>query len=136
MDNIFTPEQLQLANGAGSPEELLSLAKEHDIELTPEQAEQYFEKLNKQGELEDDELESVAGGGCKPSRPEDAVDDYDTCGLWSCEFCGKSWNSASQNYRQEHLCNGRAMRPYCKDCKNNYFDTKAGCLVCLKHKGR
>ncbi len=35
MDNNFTPEQMQLANNARSPEELLSLAKEQDIELTP-----------------------------------------------------------------------------------------------------
>ena len=41
-------------------EELLALAKEHNIELSAEQAKEVFDKL-RTGELPDD-LESVAGG--------------------------------------------------------------------------
>lgn len=45
--------------------ELLALAKENDVELTAEEAETYFEQLHpKTGELSDEELDNVAGGGC------------------------------------------------------------------------
>lgn len=51
------------AVNAKSAEELLSLAKENGVELTEGEAETYFLKLNsKEGELADDELDSVAGG--------------------------------------------------------------------------
>ena len=58
----FTPEQMNKAKAAKSAEELLALAKESGIELTEDEAKKYFAELNKQGELNDDELTSVAGG--------------------------------------------------------------------------
>ncbi len=69
MENNFTPEQVEKAKAAKSPEELLALAKESGAELTPEQADAYFERLNKQGELSDDELDNVSGGGCGNDKP-------------------------------------------------------------------
>ena len=48
-----------------SVQELLTLAKENDIDLTEEQAEKYFAYLNPSvGELSDDEISNVSGGGC------------------------------------------------------------------------
>ena len=53
------------AKEAKSVEELITLSKENGIELNEEDAIMYFEQLNaKKGELSDDELEDVAGGGC------------------------------------------------------------------------
>ena len=53
------------AKEANSVEELITLAKENGIELNEEDAKKYFEQLNaKKGELSDDELDCVAGGGC------------------------------------------------------------------------
>ena len=50
-------------------EELLALAKENGIDLTEEEANTYFAQLNPQsGELSDDELDAVAGGGCGPEE--------------------------------------------------------------------
>ena len=58
-------ELVNKARKAKSVEELLALAKENGIELTDEQAKEYFAQLNPtKGELSDDELEDVAGGGC------------------------------------------------------------------------
>ncbi len=58
-------ELVNKARKAESVEELLALAKENGIELTNEQAKEYFAQLNPtKGELSDDELEDVAGGGC------------------------------------------------------------------------
>ncbi len=58
-------ELIAKAKQAKTPEELMTLAKENGIELTEESAASYFEQLNpKTGELSDDELDNVAGGGC------------------------------------------------------------------------
>ena len=62
-------ELVNKARKAKSVEELLALAKENEIELTTEQAKEYFAQLNPtKGELSDDELEDVAGGGCFPEE--------------------------------------------------------------------
>ncbi len=54
------------AKEAKSVEELIALAKENGVELNEEDAKMYFEQLNaKKGELSDDELDAVAGGGCE-----------------------------------------------------------------------
>ena len=57
----MTKEMWEKAKAAKSAEELLAFAKEHNIELTAEQAKAVFDKLHT-GELPDDDLESVAGG--------------------------------------------------------------------------
>ena len=58
-------ELIAKAKQAKNPEELMTLAKENGIELTEESAKAYFNQLNpKTGELSDDELDNVAGGGC------------------------------------------------------------------------
>ena len=58
-------EMITKAKEAKSVEELIALAKENGIELTEEEARMYFEQLTaKKGELPDDELDCVAGGGC------------------------------------------------------------------------
>ena len=65
----FTTEQMNKAKSAKTAEELLALAKASGIEMTEEQAKTYFAALNKQGELTDDELNSVAGGGKGDPEP-------------------------------------------------------------------
>lgn len=65
MESKIRPELLEKAKQAKSAEELLTLAKENDIELTEENAKAYFEQLNPlKGELSDAELDNIAGGGC------------------------------------------------------------------------
>ena len=52
MENKFTPELIEKAKSAKTPEELMALAKENGMELTEESAKAYFEQLNsKTGEL-------------------------------------------------------------------------------------
>ena len=62
-------ELIAKAKHAKNPEELLALAKENGVELTEESAKAYFNQLNpKTGELADDELDHVAGGGCQKNN--------------------------------------------------------------------
>ena len=59
----ITKELLEKAKTAKSAEELLEMAKAENIELSAEQAAKAFAELNKSGELSDEELDNVAGGG-------------------------------------------------------------------------
>ena len=58
---------MEKAKETKNPKELLALAKEADIEMSPQEAEENFALLNKKGELSDEELDNVAGGGCDTS---------------------------------------------------------------------
>ncbi len=55
-------EIIEKAKNAKSPEEILEIAKENNIEIGMKEAEAVYERLNASGEVSDDELESVAGG--------------------------------------------------------------------------
>ena len=61
----FNTEMIEKARTAKSAEELLELAKANNVEMTADEAKTYFAQLNpKSGELNDDDLDAVAGGGC------------------------------------------------------------------------
>ncbi len=61
---------LKKAKQAKSVEELISLAEKENITLTKDDANALFLRLNACGSLNDDELDSVSGGGCNdPSTP-------------------------------------------------------------------
>ena len=58
-------ELIAKAKKAESPEELAAIAKQNGVKMTDEEAKSYFEQLHpKAGELSDEELDNVAGGGC------------------------------------------------------------------------
>ncbi len=56
---------MKKAKAAKSADEILALAKENGIEITSEEARETFELLNTTGEMSDEELDNVSGGGCK-----------------------------------------------------------------------
>ncbi len=121
MENKLTPELREKAKQAKTPEELAALAKENGIELTPEEANTYFAQLNpKTGELADDELEDVAGGGCgEPGTGHDRLDDLSGyCSNWQCKSCEGWWCH----------CHCPQILHSCPDCK--YFLNENGCYYC------
>ena len=64
MKNL-TPEMLEKAKAAKTAEELYEIAKANGVEMTADEAATYFAQLNpKSGELDDDDLDNVAGGAC------------------------------------------------------------------------
>lgn len=66
----ISKELLEKAKQAKTAEELLAMAKAENIELNAEEAAQAFAKMNKNGELSDEELDNVSGGcgrDCEPS---------------------------------------------------------------------
>ncbi len=62
---VLTEELYTKAKECKSAGEIMALARENDIELGEEQAKEVFAKLNPvNGEVADNELDNVAGGGC------------------------------------------------------------------------
>ena len=55
-------EMIKKAKSAASVEELIRLAAEEGIELSADEAKQYFDFLHSSRALSDEELESIAGG--------------------------------------------------------------------------
>ena len=67
----FSNEMIEKAKTAKTAEELLEMAKAEHIELTEEEAKKAFEKLNKNCELSDEELDNVSGGCADPYQSGD-----------------------------------------------------------------
>lgn len=65
------PELIEKAKTAKTAEELFELANANGVEITVDDAKTYFAQLNpKCGELADDELDNVSGGGCSSTDNE------------------------------------------------------------------
>lgn len=101
----FTPEMIEKARAAKSAEELLALAKEIGAEeMTEESAKAYFEQLHPaSGELSDDELDNVSGGGCETSDGYTIVTSEKQCftGQYSPNYViyykGTAWEQSKWN---------------------------------------
>ena len=70
----ISKELLEKAKQAKTAEELLAMAKAENIELTEEQAKEYFATIHASGELSDEELDNVAGGCGGPDYKYDIGD--------------------------------------------------------------
>ena len=82
----FTPDLIATAKTAKSAGELWELAKANNVELTEEEAKSYFEQLNANGIVSDNELDIVAGG-CGDDEEEKEVNITATNSV-KCPFCG------------------------------------------------
>jgi len=83
----ITPEMMEKAKNAKNAEELLALAKENGVAMSEDEAQMYYDQLNpKSGELDDDDLDNVAGGGCSDYKN---LNDGDRVRiLIKCPWCG------------------------------------------------
>ena len=102
-------ELLEKAKTATSAEELLALAKENGIEMTEEEAKEYFSKLNtKTGELADDELDNVSGGCSSGDEEREGGRSR------SCLYCG-SKEITEKKFLYKTGASRKAL--YCEKCK-------------------
>ena len=76
---------------AGSVQELLDIAEKEGVALTEEKAEELFTKLQPAiGELSDNELDAVSGGGCAESSDSNYKSIHSTdqaCPYYQCDRC-------------------------------------------------
>ena len=127
MKDNFTPELIEKAKQANTPEELLSLAKENGIELSEDKAKEYFERLGKSGEMSDEELGSVAGGGCYYDDGRLVVTACYKCRRFVCKNCG----AGNTDGKNEHWCiNDMLTSDRCPGCK---YKTASGLRMLCNH---
>ena len=96
----YTQEMIEKARKAGSVEELLALAKENGYELSKEEAEEYFAQMHKSGELSDEELENVSGGGCRKNGHL-VVSVLYSCDYWRCKKDGSGFGRTERTIYNE-----------------------------------
>jgi len=113
-------ELLTKAKAAKTAEEIMALAKENGMELTEESAKAYLDLLHPQtGELSDDELDNVSGGGCH-NGGRLVVSAMHYCDEWRCKDDGSQW-----------VIDG--MLECCKTCRVTAFCHS--CQYCTYEKG-
>lgn len=93
-------------------EELKRLAEANGTEMTDESAKAYFEMLHPQsGEISDDELDNVAGGGCYKGDGRLIVSAGHSCIEWSCKRC-----IAKRTHTQFGKCSVCGKLSNCNNC--------------------
>ncbi len=120
-------ELLEQAKKASSAEELLAFAKENGVELTKEEADAYFAQINKSGELSDEELDNVAGGGCHNKDGRLVVTVWSSCDDFTCIKCGRK--NTGDHF---HIIDGYRTNymQQCQFCK--YMSYEGGLWLCNK----
>ena len=119
-------ELLEKAKRAKNAEELIALAKENGMEMTEESANAYLDLLHSKngeladGELTDDELDNVSGGGCHKDGKL-VVTVCHTCGYFKCKRCGNE---------RTLQCHGV---PCCRNCGKDACCNN--CYYCSYTKG-
>lgn len=117
-------ELLAKAKNAKTPEELIALAKENGTEMTKESAEAYYNLLHPQnGEVSDDELDNVAGGGCH-NGGKLVVSVMHYCDEWRCKDDGSQCDIDGILVN----CNTCRVAAYCFSCK--YCSYEKGLWLC------
>ena len=112
MKNV-KPEMIEKARTAKSAEKLLALAKDNGVEMTEDEAKTYFAQLNpKSGELDDDELDNVSGGGCLSDIP--LYRDYSIVQEFFCTNCFRVYPAS--RCKVMHFDNKDDVA-YCPDCQ-------------------
>ena len=138
---------IEKAKVAKSVEELLEIAKANNIEMTADEAKTYFAQLNpKSGELDDDDLDAVAGGGCVSNSTGRTVV-TSLCQCFTGQFQIKSVLSPEEfeirrpAYRQDYLArtdNLEKRKLWCAHAGNNtcgsciHLEFEGGIGVCGK----
>ena len=118
-------ELLAKAKNAKTPEELIALAKENGTEMTEESAEAYYNLLHPQnGEVSDDELDNVSGGGCHTKDGRLVVSALNLCGEWRCKDDG-SMCYVNVRFVECNTCHREA---YCNSCQ--YCTYEKGLWLC------
>ncbi len=126
----MSKELIAKAKEAKNPDELMSLAKENGIEMTEESAASYFEQLNpKTGELADDELNNVAGGGCHKDDGRLITTVLNDCNHWLCKYDGETWMNSYDGFGVGcSVCKKCGSDATCKNCK--YCSYEKGLWLC------
>ena len=131
----LTQELLEQVKKAESAKALQALAKENDCEMSDEEAEAYFAQLHKSGELSDEELENVSGGGCRKDGHLVVTVMY-SCELWKCKthkigYETSDWRNVHTG-KQYKKCPKCGEDAHCVTC--DYCHYEKGLWLCYNPK--
>ena len=112
---------IQKAKNASSPADIIRLAEENGVAITEESANAYFAQIHKNGELADEELADVAGGGCHHNGKL-IVSALHCCDDWICHKC----ESNQYNVVHGHRCDRETSQE-----KSNMVACCASCKHCV-----
>lgn len=119
----MTHEMIEKAKQAKTTEELLVLAKENGMEMTEEEAKAYFEQLHPTtGELSDDELDNVSGGGCTTNGGYTTVTSELKC--FNGQYLENFWQTKYANgelsdvYMRYNTSNASLRKTWKKNCSS------------------
>jgi hypothetical protein len=116
MKNL-TPEMIEKAKTVKSEDELLELAKASNVEMTADEAATYFAQLNpKSGEISDDDLDNVSGGGCRDGLP--LYRNYTMVHEFFCTNCFRVYPASKCKVIHYEAQDDVA---YCPDCKGEVY---------------
>ena len=120
-------EILAKAKAAKTPEELIEIASENDVEMTEEGAKAYFDLLHPNtGEMSDDELDEVSGGACYRGDGRMVTTVANLCREGRCKKDGSRMESD-----QRPICCKCGKTAFCSNCK---FCTYEKCLWLCNHE--
>ena len=110
----ITTELIEKARAAKSADEIAAIADEQGVEMSGEETASIYASLHEaEGEIADDELDNVAGGGCgepPPRRPCSCGEQYHRAGsqvyhgdpnnrqltqYYYCTKCGAHWENTT-----------------------------------------
>ena len=113
----FNAELIQKAKGAKTAHELFDLAKAEGIDITADEAATYFAQLNPSNvELDDRELDGVAGGGCGENLP--LYRNYSMVQEFFCTKCFRVYPASKCKVIHYEAQDDKA---FCPDCKGEVY---------------
>ena len=125
-------ELLAKAKETKTPEELMAFAKENNMEMTEESAKAYFDLIHpKTGELSEDELNNVSGGGCHADDGREIVTVGHGCTGFECKKCGGHYVTTTLGAA---VCNKCGCFSVCNNCK--YCTYEKALWLCNKDNHR
>lgn len=132
---MTTKEIIEKGKTANTVEELKELAKQDEWDMSDEEANAYFEELQKYktqstGELSDDELDDVSGGGCYKGKRL-VVTTMHSCMEWSCK-CGNPSSMTPGELVNLGRCPKCRRGKTCGNCK--YCSYEKGLWLCNNPK--
>lgn len=132
---MTTKEMIEKGKTANTVEEFKELAKQDEWDMTVEEANAYFEEVQKYktqstGELSDDELDDVSGGGCYKGKRL-VVTTMHSCMEWSCK-CGNPSNMTPAELVNLGRCPKCRRGKTCGNCK--YCSYEKGLWLCNNPK--
>lgn len=125
--NMELNDMLSKGAKAQSAQELKEIAAMQDWHMTDEEAGAYFDELKKhgfqpQGELSDDELDDVSGGGCY-SKGQLVVSALHSCDKFECK-CGRRVNNHTYELMGDNKghCRYCGVGQKCGNCKHCSYE--------------